>query len=205
MRPPTTMSLRSPGVQPMFENDYIQVVEHRLVPTARVDLQLSGDCMLVPLIATSLRISGGPPRAFQELETYWSDAGIDTIEAVGDTEAWVLLARFKGDGPSTPPAVPDDNAMILEPDAYRLIFEKRRARVAWVTSRPGEKTVMHSHPAHVFRYVISPNRILSFDPDGSVRDLEIAAGVAFWREEPSYHSTDNIGTTVGQLVLIEAR
>jgi hypothetical protein len=57
----------------------------------------------------------------------------------------------------------------------------------------------------VFRYVISPNRILSFDPDGAVRDLDIAAGAAFWREEPSYHSTDNIGTTVGQVVLIEVR
>jgi quercetin dioxygenase-like cupin family protein len=189
----------------MFENDYIQVIEHRLVPTARVDPQLSGDCMLVSLTATTLRINGETPRSLQNLEIYWSDAGIDTIEAVGDTEAWVLVARFKGDGPSMPPAVPDDNAMILEPDAYRLIFENRRARVARVTSRPGEKTGMHSHPGHVFRYVISPNRILSFDPDGTVRDLDIAAGVAFWREEPSHHSTDNIGATVGQLVLIEVR
>jgi len=101
-----------------------------------------------------LRINGETPRVLRELEIYWSDAGIDTIEAVGDAESWVLLARFKGAGSSTPPPVPDDNAMILEPDAYRLIFENRRARVAWVTSRPGEKTVTHSHPAHVFRYVV---------------------------------------------------
>jgi hypothetical protein len=193
------------GAWSMFENDYIQVVEHRLAPTMRVDPRLSGGCMLVPLTTATLRINGGPPRAFEALEIDWSDSGIDTIEAAGDAEAWVLLARFKGDGPSTPSAVPHDNAMIVEPEAYRLVFENRRARVAWVTNQPGGKTAMHSHPAHVFRYVVASHHLAGTDPDGIVHDIDIAAGAAFWREEPMRHATDNIGNTAGQLVLIEVR
>ncbi|MFN8636053.1 MAG: hypothetical protein U0893_19570 [Chloroflexota bacterium] len=96
--------------------------------------------------------------------------------------------------------------LLVEPDAYRLIFENRRARVAWVTSAPGDTTKMHAHPAHVFRYMIAPNRLRTIDQNGVARDLDpYPAGLAFWRDQGMRHETVNIGETTGQLVLIEVR
>jgi hypothetical protein len=189
----------------MFENDHLHVVEYRLKATDRVDPRLDGACLLMPLTATNLRINGGDSRVFREHEIYWSDSGIDTVEADGGAEAWILVAQFKGTGPSGASVVAEDNAMILEPSIYRLVFENHRARVAWVTTRPGDKAGMHSHPARVFRYPVAPNVLRTIAPDGTSRDLATVAGTAFWREEPSMHTFENIGDTEGQLVLIEVR
>jgi hypothetical protein len=38
-----------------------------------------------------------------------------------------------------------------------------------------------------------------------VRDVDIPAGLAFWREDADRHETVNIGETTGLLVLIEVR
>ena len=55
----------------MFENDYIQVIEHRLVPRHASIPSCSGDCMLVSLTATTLRING----KHQDRSRTWRSTG----------------------------------------------------------------------------------------------------------------------------------
>jgi hypothetical protein len=189
----------------MFENDYIRVLEHWLQPGEAVAPSLPGDCLIVPLTSASLRINGAGARSLGAFEVVAVDGGVEFLESAGADEARLLLAHLKGSGPVEPPLVASDNAMLVEPDAYRLVFENRRARVARVTSAPGDTTIMHSHPPHVFRYMLAPNTLRITGADGAVRDVDIPAGLAFWREDADRHETVNIGETTGLLVLIEVR
>jgi hypothetical protein len=189
----------------VFENDHIRAVEYTVSGPEGVSPAMSGSCLLVPLTPAVLRIDGGEPTILQEYEVFWSDSGIRSIEADGPTAARFLVAELKGDGPAEPPAVAEDNAMLVEPDAYRLIFENHRARVAWVTNSPGDKTVMHSHPARVFRHVIASHHLLATLPNGDTQDIKPVAGTAFWRDDAMAHATESVGDTDGALVLIEVR
>jgi quercetin dioxygenase-like cupin family protein len=189
----------------VFENEYIHVLEYRLKPGERVTPSLPGDCLLAPFTAADLRINGGGARLLDPWEIVASDEGIASVKAIGDRDDWLVVAHFKGPGPAEPPTVPTDNAMLVEPEAYKLIFENRRARVARVTSAPGDTTIMHSHPPHVFRYMLAPNVLRIIGPNGDTRIADIPAGRAFWREDGGHHETVNIGDSAGLLILIEVR
>jgi len=189
----------------MFENDRIQVVEYTLTPPARVAPGMTGPSLLMTLSEANLRIDGGDPRALAEHEVYWSDSGIETVDAIGDTDAWILVARL-GE-PAPPPAAPiqPDDGMVAVPSVYRCVFENDRVRVAWVTCPAGAKVPMHSHPGRAFRYVIRHALTRFTAPDGSTREANPAPGSVLWAENPSSHAAQNLGDIGVQVVLIEAR
>ena len=189
----------------MFENDRIQVVEYTLTPPAQVAPGMTGPSLLMTLSEANLRIDGGDPRALAEHEVYWSDSGIETVGAIGDTDAWILVARL-GE-PTPPPAAPiqPDDGMVAVPSVYRCVFEHDRVRVAWVTNPAGAEVPMHSHPGRAFRYVIRHALTRFTAPDGSTREANPAPGSVLWAENPSSHAAQNLGDIGVQVVLIEAR
>ena len=189
----------------MFENDRIHVVEYALTPPAKVAPGMTGPSLLMTLSEANLRIDGGDPRALAEHEVYWSDSGIEMVEAVGDAEAWILVARL-GE-PAPPPAAPiqPDDGMVAVPTVYGCVFENDRVRVAWVTAPAGAKVPMHSHPGRAYRYVIRHSLTRFIAPDGSTRDANPAPRSVLWSENPSSHAAQNLGNIENQVVLIEAR
>ena len=130
----------------MFENDHIHVVEYTLTPPAQVAPGMTGPSLLMTLSEANLRIDGSDPRALAEHEVYWSDSGIETVEAVGDMEAWILVARLGEPAPSPAAPIQPDDGMVTQPLVYSCVFENDRVRVAWVTNPAGATVPMHSHP-----------------------------------------------------------
>lgn len=95
------------------------------------------------------------------------------------------------------------DAVKLDPDRNKLVFENDRVRVYEVTSPPGNTLGMHSHPAHVV-YFLTPGKTRFKAADGKVTEGEVKAGEARW-SEPVTHSVENIGTTTLRAVVVELK
>jgi quercetin dioxygenase-like cupin family protein len=69
--------------------------------------------------------------------------------------------------------------------------------------KPGEKIVMHSHPASVVYFLTDAKFKFTF-PDGKTQDGEGKAGTAIWRGAVT-HAVDNVGTTEAHFVQTELK
>ena len=88
--------------------------------------------------------------------------------------------------------------------AIRLLMENENVRVMDVRLRPGEKEPMHNHPSKHVIYVLKDARFKLGAPDGKSNVLDLKAGQTVWMEAGS-HSTENVGTTDGQLLVVEVK
>jgi quercetin dioxygenase-like cupin family protein len=81
----------------------------------------------------------------------------------------------------------------VSPQNHKVLLENDRVRVLSVRLKPGEKAVMHSHPASVI-YYLSDAKVRVTYPDGKTQDRECRKGSAVWAQ-PVTHAVENIGTT----------
>src|ERR1700745_2491290 len=65
-------------------------------------------------------------------------------------------------------------------DTNRGLLENANVRVLDVRLKPGEKIVMHSHPASVVYFLTDAKFKFTF-PDGKTQEAEGKAGTAIWR------------------------
>ncbi len=95
------------------------------------------------------------------------------------------------------------DAVKAAPETYRMLLENDRVRVLEARARPGFKTAMHSHPAHVavairdgtFRFTMA---------DGQSVDVELRAGQALYLD-PVEHTTEMTGTGEAHVILVELK
>lgn len=95
------------------------------------------------------------------------------------------------------------DAVSTAPDSNKVLFENERVRVYELTSPPGEKLVMHSHPAHVVYFPASGKAKLT-TADGKASELDMKAGDVRW-SEPVTHTVENTGTTPLRAVIVELK
>jgi len=91
----------------------------------------------------------------------------------------------------------------VNPKVVKLKFENDRVRVLEVVSNPGDKELLHSHPASVM-YVIEGGKLRITAADGKSNDVELKTGDTLWRE-PVTHAAENIGTTQLHTIIVELR
>lgn len=96
----------------------------------------------------------------------------------------------------------DSDPATTNPDLYRVVFENERVRVLEYRDRPGDLTTRHSHPDSVMVTLSTFKRRLHGD-DGT-RDVEIAAGGAFWLPAQS-HAGENIGDSETHSIFVELK
>jgi hypothetical protein len=89
------------------------------------------------------------------------------------------------------------------PKVVKLKFENERVRVLETVSNPGDRELMHSHPANIV-YVISGGKLRITTPDGKSNEVEFKTGDTLWRE-PVTHSAVNIGTTQLHAIIVELK
>ncbi|MGH7485693.1 MAG: cupin domain-containing protein, partial [bacterium] len=89
------------------------------------------------------------------------------------------------------------------PKVVKLRFENDRVRVLETMSNPGDKEVLHSHPANVI-YVIAGGTLRITNADGKTNDVQLKTGDTLWRE-PVTHAAENIGTTQVHTIIFELR
>ncbi|MGB8326247.1 MAG: cupin domain-containing protein [Steroidobacteraceae bacterium] len=104
--------------------------------------------------------------------------------------AWVL------------PAAAQD-AVKADPKHYKVEFENAQVRVLRVTYGPGEKSVMHTHPANVAVFLNESHGKFTL-PDGKVIDATWKAGQTMW-DPGSTHLPQNTGDKPFELILVELK
>jgi beta-alanine degradation protein BauB len=92
---------------------------------------------------------------------------------------------------------------LVASDVYKLILENDRVRVFDVRFKPGQKAVMHGHPAHVI-YVLDDYTLDLSLPDGTHQDVPLKAGQTIFMEAGP-HAAQNTGKTEGHALVVELK
>lgn len=99
-------------------------------------------------------------------------------------------------------AQPMPRSYDASPDIYRVIAQGEPFKVIAVRWAPGQKDVMHAHPANAVYYLT--DCILRIHlTDGSWREAQPRAGVAIVQPPIAAHVIENIGPAECRLVMFE--
>ena len=91
----------------------------------------------------------------------------------------------------------------LSPQYYKVLLENDQVRVLEYRLQPGEKEVMHSHPAGVV-YGFNESKVRSTFPDGKASESSGKPGDVFWRN-PITHALENTGNTEVRSLAVEIK
>ena len=96
-----------------------------------------------------------------------------------------------------------DDAVKVAPHAYKVVLENDRVRVLESRMKAGEKTAMHGHPALV-AYAVADCKFKFTTPDGQSMEIGLKAGDSGYFDAVE-HTTENVGTTEGLIILVELK
>jgi beta-alanine degradation protein BauB len=91
----------------------------------------------------------------------------------------------------------------VNPSTIVVKLDNAKVRVMEATLKPGQKEVMHSHPASIV-YVMTGGTSRNHMADGKVVDVTMKAGETLYRE-PLTHWAQNIGKTTMHLLIVELK
>lgn len=86
---------------------------------------------------------------------------------------------------------------------YKVEFENDQVRVVRISYGPGEKSVMHEHPAGVAVF-LNDQRVKFTYPDGKTAEISAKAGQTLWTPAEK-HLPENIGDGRLELILVEMK
>jgi len=95
------------------------------------------------------------------------------------------------------------DAVKVDPKHYKVEFENAQVRVLRITYGPGEKSVMHDHPASVAVF-LTDHEVRFTLPDGKTEDAPGKAGDTRWSPAGKY-LPQNAGSKRLELVLVELK
>lgn len=103
---------------------------------------------------------------------------------------------------ATAPSLAQDPVEV-DPKHYKVEFENDQVRVLRVTYGPGEKSVMHEHPANVAVFLTDGQAKFTL-PDGTTQDAPVKQGATQWGGAEK-HLPQNVGTKPFELILVELK
>jgi len=95
------------------------------------------------------------------------------------------------------------DAAVVDSAHYKVVLENDQVRVLRINYGPGEKSVMHSHPAGVVVFMTDGEGKFTF-PDGKTQDQKFTAGTVIWTPE-STHQPENTGKKPFEVIQIEMK
>lgn len=95
------------------------------------------------------------------------------------------------------------DATKVDPKHYKVVFENDQVRVVRITYGPGEKSVMHYHPANVAVF-LTDNQVTFTLPDGKTVDLAGKKGEVVW-DAGGKHLPQNTGDKAMEVLLVEPK
>lgn len=91
----------------------------------------------------------------------------------------------------------------VDPKHYKVEFENDRVRVLRISYGPGEKSVMHDHPAAVAAFLTDQHIKFTY-PDGKTEEVRVKAGETKWFDGVS-HLPENLSDKPLELVFVELK
>ncbi len=83
----------------------------------------------------------------------------------------------------------------------KFLLENQRVKEYEFFLKPGERTVMHSHPDYII-YVLCDFRLRIKMADGNTEDVDFQTGQSSYKGAQT-HSVENIGETDARALIIE--
>ena len=97
------------------------------------------------------------------------------------------------------------DAVSASPEVYKVIAENDSVRVVAATWKPGQRDVMHSHPA-IGIYILSDcEKMLVHYADGTSKDWSAKSGTAGTNAPVTSHAIENIGDKECKLIFFEPK
>ena len=91
----------------------------------------------------------------------------------------------------------------VDSDHYKVELENENVRILRIKYGPGEKSVMHGHPATVAVFLNDASFRFTF-PDGKVEDGTVSAGQAMYFDALE-HLPENTGNQSFEVIAIELK
>ncbi len=91
----------------------------------------------------------------------------------------------------------------VDPKRYKVEFENDQVRVVRIKYAPGEKSMMHGHPASVLVFLTDCHGRFTY-PDGKTEEVNAKAGQPMFAD-PTEHLPENLSNQPLELILIELK
>ena len=95
------------------------------------------------------------------------------------------------------------DATVVDPQHYKVMFENDHVRVVKITYGAGESSVMHEHPAHVAIGLTDGSWSMKL-PNGETMEISTPAGDAVWAPAGP-HLPTNMGDKAAQVIIVELK
>ena len=187
------------------ENDQVRVLRISYGPGEKSVMHEHPDSVAVFLSGGKVKFTL-PDGSAQEVSreagaTQWTPAGKHLPENVGDARFEVILVELKGK--PSPAAAAALDAVTVDPKHYKVDFENEQVRVLRINYGPGEKSVMHEHPANVAVFLSDGMGKFTF-PDGKSQDAPLKAGTTMW-DAGGKHLPENVGDKPFEVIVVELK
>jgi beta-alanine degradation protein BauB len=96
------------------------------------------------------------------------------------------------------------DAVKVAPKNFKVLQENEQVRVVQDTLAPGEIEATHTHPAGWY-YVTMPGTMKVTYADGKTTTWTAKPGEQAWMDAEPAHTSENIGKTTIQYVLVEVK
>ena len=187
------------------ENDQVRVLRIAYGPGEQSVMHEHPDSVAIFLTGGKVKFTL-PDGTSQEVSreagaTQWNAAGKHLPENVAGSPFEVILVELKGK-PSAAAASALD-PVTVDPKHYKVDFENEQVRVLRINYGPGEKSVMHEHPANVAVFLSDGQGKFTF-PDGKTQDAPLKAGTTMW-DAGGKHLPENTGDKPFEVIVVELK
>ena len=101
------------------------------------------------------------------------------------------------------PQATAEDPVKVDPKHYKVEFENDRIRVVRAKYKPGEKSVMHSHPESVAVFLNDAHAKFTY-PDGRSEDINASAG-SVQHMDAFTHLPESTSNTPFEVILVELK
>jgi quercetin dioxygenase-like cupin family protein len=192
----------------VLENQYVRVLRWTESPGDKTPMHSHPALVSISLGAGKTRFTS-PDGKTQEVETTqgqatWSEPTTHSSENLGAVPGEVVQVELKTKPTAAMTALPaSKDPVTLDPNHYSVVFQNARVRVLRVHYAPGEKSVMHAHPANVAVFLADGHSTFSL-PGGKTSVSDVKAGQVRW-SGAEQHLPENTGSVPLDLILVELR
>ncbi len=191
-----------------FENDYVRVLDWTVGPHEKTVMHSHPALVSISLTANKTRFtsSDGKTRDIESKagQATWSDPDKHSSEGLCDKGGNIIQVELKKRPGAAMTALPaTDDSVAVDPKHYTVEFQNDRVRILRIKYGPGEKSVMHAHPANVAVFLTDLQSKMTL-PDGKTNVADAKAGQVQWAAKEK-HLPENSGSKPFELVLVELR
>jgi len=191
-----------------LENDYVRVLHWTTGPREKTPMHSHPALVSISLSGGRTRFTSadGKTRDVESKagQAIWSDPDKHSSEELGGKAGEIIQVELKkqpGAGMTALAAAEDSVA--VDPKHYKLEFQNDRVRVLRIKYGPGEKSVMHAHPANV-AVILTGGQAKMTLPDGKANVLDMKTGQVLWADKEK-HLPENSGSKPFELILVELK